>query len=384
MNNYKFRKFKNKIGWLLKTNSLTRGLIIDNIRKKNDINYGYLESYINTAEKVLIGDSKLRLGIVKDEDNLSYSLNTYWPKFERFAKNNNISYSFLNIHSNNWINESAKFDLIVWRPLSDPSSLYEARTKIAYIENILKIRCHPSTGELFLYEDKIRLYYHLNAHNLPVIPTFISFDEKECMDNLASFDYPLISKSYVGSGSMSVSKINNKSEARKHIRKAFSKGLNTGFPYSRQKGYVFFQKYIDDASYDLRIIMIGEKVFGYYRMIPKNDFRASGAGLIVKEDLPPEAVLLAMKVKGVMPGIMLAVDFLKSEKENKFYISETSISIDIETPAQLVVNNVPGYYLLKESSLEFHPAKFWLQELLLEELIKEPFGKNTFNLKFIG
>jgi glutathione synthase/RimK-type ligase-like ATP-grasp enzyme len=371
MSNYKYRKFKDKMGWALKTNPFTRRLIINYINKKNSINFDKMLDYIDTANKVIVSSCKLRLGIVKDEDKTSFSLNTYWPKFERFAKYNNIHYSFLNIHSDNWIKESANYDLIVWRPLSDPASLYEASIKMAYIEKFLKIRCHPSSNELWFYEDKIRQYYHLSACNLPVIPTFISFDEQECINKLETFEYPLVSKSYIGSSSLSVSRINNKAEAKRHIFKAFSKGLNTGFPYLRQKGYVFFQKYIDDATYDLRIIMVGEKIFGYYRMKPNDDFRASGAGLIVKDELPLDAVLLAMKVKEKMPSTMRAVDMLKSKKDDKYYIIETSISLDISTPEQLVLKNVPGYYILTDGSLDFHPGKFWLQELILEELIKE-------------
>jgi glutathione synthase/RimK-type ligase-like ATP-grasp enzyme len=162
---------------------------------------------------------------------MSFRYNSYWPKFERFAKVNNIPYAFLNIHGDNWIKESSNYDRIVWRPLPYPSSLDEIRTKIAYIEKFLKIPCYPSAEQLWLYEDKIRQYYHLGSYNLPIIPTFISFDEQECIDKLESFEYPLISKSYVGSASVSVSKINNKAVARRYIFKAFSKGLDTGFSY---------------------------------------------------------------------------------------------------------------------------------------------------------
>jgi glutathione synthase/RimK-type ligase-like ATP-grasp enzyme len=375
MSSYRFRKFKHNIGWTLKTNPLTRGLIINYIRKKTSRDSVKLMDYIYSADKVLIGDCNIRLGIVKDDDNLSFKYYSYWPKFERFAKNNNIPYSFLNIHSDNWINESANYDRIVWRPLPYPSSLYEIRTKIAYIEKFLKIPCYPSAEQLWLYEDKIRLYYHLSTYNLPAIPTFISFDEQECINKLESFEYPLISKSYVGSASMSVSKINNKAEARRHIFKAFSKGLDTGFPYFRQKGYVYFQKYIGDADYDVRIILVGEKIMGYYRMVPKNDFRASGAGLIVNQDLPLEAVLLAQKVKERMPGPVLAIDFLKSRSEDRFYIIETSSAISVDTIGELILNNVPGYYLLNSNALVFHPGRFWLQDLVLEEFLKGSAGK---------
>ena len=371
MSSYRLRKLKRNLGWAFKTSPITRGLILNYIRKRNSRNNLKLMDYVYSADKVLIGDCNIRLGIVKDDDNLSFKYNSYWPKFERFAKNNNIPYSFLNVHSDNWIKESASYDRIVWRPLPYPSSLYEIITKITYIEKFLKIPCYPSTEQLWLYEDKIRQYYHLTSYNLPSIPTFISFDEQECINKLESFEYPLISKSFVGSSSVSVSKINNKAEARRHIFKSFSKGLDTGFPYFRQKGYVFFQKYIHDADYDVRIILVGEKIMGYYRMVPKNDFRASGAGIVTHEELPIEAVLLARKVRERMPGPVLAVDLLKSKSEDRFYIIETSSAIEVDNIGDFSLNNVRGYSLLNNNSLEFHPGRFWLQDLILEEFLKD-------------
>jgi len=371
MGNYWFRKTKRKIGWALKNNPFARRLIIDWVDKKNKRNFNAIQDLVNTADKVSIDNCNLRIGIVKDEDVLSLSLHSYWPKFERFAKNNKLSFCFVNLHADDWIKAAENLDVVLWRPLSNPSSLYEERTKIAYLEKFLKISCYPSSEELWLYEDKIRQYFHMIAHNLPVIPTFISFDERECFDKLDSFNYPLIGKAYIWSGSLCVTKINNKTEAKRHIARVFAGGLETCFPYFKQKGYVYFQKYIDDATFDLRIILVGEMIFGYYRMRPKHDFRASGAGLIVYNALPLEAVLLAKTVKEKMPSTILAVDLLNSVRENKFYIIETSIAIDIDTLGELFLKDIPGYYILKDGVLEFHEGKFWLQELTFKELLME-------------
>ena len=324
---------------------------------------------LETADRVIVNKPEIRLGIVKDENPLSLSFYPYWPLFERFARNNNIHYTFINIHCSDWIDQCSGLDLIAWRPLSDPASLYEQRTKTEYIEKFLNIRCHPSFRELWTYEDKLRLYYHLGRYNLPIIPTFISFDEAESNASLVKMDFPLVSKSYVGSSSMAVKLLKSRHEARRFIRSVFSVGLDTSFPYFRQKGYVYFQKFIPDASFDLRIIMVGKKIFGYYRFTPKNDFRASGAGLVEKTGFPVEAVLLALKVKEVLPSTIIAVDLLKSESENKYYVIEASINIDIETPMQLTVDGIPGYYEMHEGSLVFYPGKYWLQELTLEEMI---------------
>lgn len=378
MKNYYYRIVKRKLGWWLKTNLVTKRIIQNHIRRRNASNWDSLKEYIETAQRVEVDKSELRVGLVKDEDDLSFGLSTYWPKFERFLRNNSISYSILNIHREGWIEEAGKYDLIVWRPFSDPASMYEQYTKISFIEKNLSIRCHPSSDELWSYEDKVRVYFLLSLHNLPVIPTFISFDEQECLDKLNSFEYPLISKANVGSSSFSVRKLNNRISVKRYIHKAFSSGVSTGFPFYRQKGYVYFQKYVNDAPYDLRIIIIGRKIFGYYRMRPAHDFRASGAG--IQQDaghLPVEVVKLAFRVKEVMPSTMLAVDFLKSASENYHQIIETSINIDILTPGQLWCDGVPGYYTLDNEQLEFHPGKLWPQELIMEELINSMKAKTV-------
>ena len=98
MKSYRFRKLKRSIGWKLKTSRLTRKLIIDYIIRKNKANEDKIKMLVEDSDKVMINSMNLRLGIVKDEDNLSFSLETYWPKFERFARNNNLQYSFYNIH----------------------------------------------------------------------------------------------------------------------------------------------------------------------------------------------------------------------------------------------------------------------------------------------
>ena len=46
----------------------------------------------------------------------------------------------------------------------------------------------------------------------------------------------------------------------------------------REKGYIYFQDFIPNNKYDIRIIIIGKKAFAIKRNIRKDDFRASGSG----------------------------------------------------------------------------------------------------------
>lgn len=334
---------------------------------------------IEIAEKVFLNDNinhiDYKVGIVKDDlfrgDENYVSPRSYFPKYERFLRNNNIKYEFYNILSSNWLEEAEKYDLIIWHTASDPCTQKIAKNKLYVLDKVLNKKCLPSYDEIWGYEDKVNAHYFYKAHDLPEIPTFVSHDKNDIISFLERTKYPIISKLTTGSASFGVEKINNKSEAMKLVNKVFSdKGLKTYFPFERQKNYVYFQQFIDDATYDLRVITVGNKAMGYYRFPNEGDFRASGAGNYAKKEIPVEALDLAFKVKELYGANFLATDLLYSEKEQQYYIIESSIFIGVDTPNQLEIDGIPGYYKRNsESSYEFVKGQYWIQELALKELI---------------
>jgi len=335
-----------------------------------------LDNYLNIAKPVIINSiskKNLRVGLVKPIENEDYkgyvNNRAYWTKYERFLKSNNYNYCFYNIHLSNWIEEADKFDIIIWHTYSSPDIQEEAETKIYFLEKFLKKKCFPSFDEIWSYENKVRASYLYKFFNLPAIPTFVSQNKLDAMDYINKTTFPIISKITTGSSSNDVIKLKNKKQALKYVDSCFSEiGRKTYWPYLRQKNYVYFQKFIEDATYDLRIIVIGNKVFGYYRYAKRGDFRASGAGIVDKKSLPEQAMLLAINAKKMLNSSTLAVDMLYSEKEQKFFIIETSIFIGVDTAEQLVVDGKPGYYVFDDSkTFTFNEGKFWIQELSLAE-----------------
>jgi glutathione synthase/RimK-type ligase-like ATP-grasp enzyme len=71
-----------------------------------------------------------------------------------------------------------------------------------------------------------------------------------------------------------------------------------------------------NAGYDLRVIAVGNKVFGYYRDVPQGEFRASGMGMVRKGILPEDAVHLAMQVIKKLDLVIAAVDMLRDSQVN--------------------------------------------------------------------
>lgn len=346
----------------------------------NDLmNAAELNEYLEQAEKVILKNKPdIVVGLVKGADSYSDIGLTrereYYPKYERFLKNNNIAYEYYNPLLSNWMEEAKRFDLIVWHTNSDPSTQEIAEGKIYILEQMGKT-CLPSYDEVWSYENKIRANYLYELHNLPSIPTFISHSKSETLDYLAKAKFPIISKISTGSASYGVDKIDNLNEAKKLVDQVFSyKGKETYFKYINQKDYVYFQDFIEDATYDLRVMCIGEDLFGYYRYPNKGDFRASGAGNYQKKEIPVEALELAYQVYKAFCSNFLATDFVYSEKTKQFLIIESSVFIGIDSCEQLSIDNVPGKYTRKaKNEYDFVEGKFWVQELTLKKIIEKSF-----------
>jgi len=321
---------------------------------------------------------KPKIGLIKDFANIDFiPYNAYWPRFEKFLKNNNFEYILFNINEKNWLDYVKKCDAIIYRTPSEQYSQYEAKMKIWFIENILKKKVLPNYKSLWFYEDKIAQYYILKELGLPVIDTFISFSYSEAKNYIEYCNYPFVSKLTTGSGSLGVEIVKNKREAKRIVNKIFNDGYVTGYSYFKQKDYVYFQKFLENCEYDLRVIVIGNKLFGYYRLTPKDDFRASGAGLVVKKEIPVDALDFTYNVVQKLGVPFLAVDLLKDVISNQYLINEVSVFIQVDTDEQLHVDGKPGYYeRVDEGKYIFKEGKYWIQEFILEEFLKREYLNN--------
>jgi len=130
--------------------------------------------------------------------------------------------------------------------------------------------------------------------------------------------YPIVAKLRTGSGSNGVTLLKTKKQATKYAKIMFSKGLDPSpslmykayskaqssrnlktilsrmkkiptflstrrhakmLPY--EKGYCYFQEFIPNDGYDIKIVVIGDKLSYFARNVRKGDFRASGGGDIL-------------------------------------------------------------------------------------------------------
>lgn len=352
------------------------------IKKGIVIKYNKIQEYQNQAPPLIL-DKEIKkipkVGIVRNGLRFDdyVQKNASWLFYERYLKNNNIEYEYYDIFRSDWIQKAKAFDIIMWHVNSTPSDLYIARSKIYMIEKVFGIMCFPSFHEIWQYEDKIRASFLYKSFGLPEIPTFTTNSYEEAIKEIEHFIFPIVAKINTGAGSTGVEKIKNSQQAKKYIKNSFGiKGRETIYPYYRQKDYILFQEFIDDAKFDLRVMIIGNKAFGYYRYPNKGDFRASGAGNYEKKAIPAEALRIAIDVKNKLQSRLMGVDLLFSDKQQRYFIIEASLFNQIDTPEQLVIDGVPGYYDISDiNNIVFKPGKFWIHELVIEEVIKEWYKK---------
>ncbi|MFA5283401.1 MAG: hypothetical protein WC366_02675 [Bacilli bacterium] len=302
------------------------------------------------------------VGLVKDG-----AVHGYYEKYEKFLLANKIPYEFYDPSRSDFFEKAQKYDVIIWRVTDKVTGLYEAKQKIEFIEKNSKTLVFPSYKSLWCYEEKVRQCWFFANNEIPHIKSFVSNNYLESLDYIKRAEYPIISKESTSFSSLGVDKIKSYKRARKIVNDVFANGKKSTYSWMKQKDYVLFQEYVPNEGYDLRIVVIDDFFFGYYRYPKKHDYRASGSGIVVKKDIDIEALDFARKVYAKYDdSVMLAIDMIKDTRDNQFKVVETSIFIGCETSQQLKVDDVAGVYRYRAGKYVFEKGNFWLQEVTLK------------------
>jgi glutathione synthase/RimK-type ligase-like ATP-grasp enzyme len=265
----------------------------------------------------------------------------------------------------------------------------------------MKIPCFPNWKTSWHFDDKIKQYYLLRLHGFPIIDSYIFWEKDEALKWIESAQMPVIFKLKRGAGSNNVILVENKSNAKRLIKKMFGKGIKSGrisdknslqqrysTPYRKlrhlggdllrgvrgeyeplfwqvDKNYVLFQKFLPNNSFDTRVSIIGERAFAFRRFNRKNDFRASGSGNIDydKDEVDKRAIQIAFRISERLNFQSMSYDFLVNEKK-ELEICEISY-----TYVDYAVYDCPGFW---DKDLSWHEGHFWPQYCQLMDALGLP------------
>lgn len=274
-----------------------------------------------------------------------------------------------------------------------------ARQLIMSVE-LMGIKVFPNSDSCWHFDDKVGQKYLLEAINAPLVPSYVFYEKKTAMDWIDKTSFPKVFKLRGGASSINVKLVKNKKHARKLINKAFKRG----FPFTgrydslkdrfwrlkrnkdfkavihvlkgfirlilppegstllpRQKGYVYFQDFLPNNKYDIRLIVIGgEKAYGLKRIVRKNDFRASGSKKFVYDQINNETIIKAFDIANKLKLQSVAFDFIYSNK-GKPLIVEMSYGYGTEGSGKC-----KGYW---DKDLNWHEGPFdpygWMVQMLM-------------------
>lgn len=317
-----------------------------------------------------------------------------------YCKNKNLQYSIVNCYSNNIIHEMKNFDILLWSwNLSHFESLEFARELIYALEQMDKI-VFPNFKTSFYYDNKVGQKYLLESSNAPMVESYVFYSKEDAYKWIDTTSFPKVFKLSGGAGSMNVKLCHSKSEAISFTKKAFGKGFSqvdrvawvkdkmmklkenpskntlinfikaTGRLFvptqkekytSREKGYIYFQEFIPQNDFDIRVIVIGEKAFALKRLCRDGDFRASGSGKIVyeKDEIDTRCVDVSFKTSIKLDFQCMAYDFVFDENNNPLIV-EASYHF-----APYAYDKCQGYW---DEKLDWYNATINPQDMIMNEL----------------
>ncbi len=263
------------------------------------------------------------------------------------------------------------------------------------------IKVFPDFKTGWHFDDKVAQKYLLEAIDAPLVPSYVFYDKKEAMEWADNTTFPKVFKLKGGAGAANVKLVRTNTEAAKLINKSFGKGFSQfnrfgnlkeryskwrsgkgsllgvakGFGriliptefakmQAREKGYVYFQDFIPNNEFDIRIIIVANKAFAIKRMVRENDFRASGSGNIIydRKAVDVRCVDISFKTNEKIKAQSVAFDFVFDINNNPLIV-EISYGFAAEAYDQC-----PGYWT---SDMQWHEGKFNPQEWMVANLIKE-------------
>lgn len=315
-----------------------------------------------------------------------------------------IKYKIVDSYSTDIIYQLTDCNAFMWQFYqSNPKDILMAKQLLFAIEQ-KGIMVFPNFKTAWHFDDKVGQKYLLEVIAAPLVPTYVFYEKFEALEWAKKTHFPKVFKLRGGAGSQNVRLVQSLTDAERLIKKAFSRGfpiydpigslrerlrlyklgksnlrdLIEGLarfiippPYAkvrgREKGYIYFQDFVPGNDHDIRIIVIDDKAFAIKRMVRKGDFRASGGGDILYDNIliGEESLKLSFEIASKLDTQCVAFDFV--------YYNSIPLVVEISygfSPAGYV--DCPGYW---DKDLNWHEGKFdpygWMVEGVLKGIEKK-------------
>ncbi|MEY8861417.1 RimK family alpha-L-glutamate ligase [Tenacibaculum singaporense] len=306
----------------------------------------------------------MKIAILYDVNERLHTTN--WSlAWEEYCKKNNIAYQIVNPYKIEVVKTLLKFDIILWH-YSNYSfkDMLMAKNVLNTLEDRGK-KVFPSFKDAWHFDDKLAETYLLESVEAPMPKSFYyySLTELDKAINDKKMSFPIIAKLRGGSGSHNVKKIDSVEELRKYGKQMFTSGLSSApslmykassnikssknlkifikrakrIPeflrslsnakkFNIERGYVYLQEFIPNDGYDLKVVVVGDKLSFIGRNIREGEYRASGGGSLFyeREKVTKEVIDSAFKTSDELGFKCMGYDYVVNSKTGKGIIIEIS------------------------------------------------------------
>jgi len=320
----------------------------------------------------------------------------------KYFDDRDIPYKIVDCYNSNIIKELEDIDILFWSWNIDEIEATLFAKELTWILEKKGIVVVPSFNTSFIYDNKIAQKYLLESIKAPFVKSYIFYDKNKAIEWINQTNFPKVCKLSKGAGSNSVYLCKTKTEAVKWINRAFSKGfsrfdriewfkdnikkflknkslkqfelMSRSFvrlfiptkyeKYGKEFGYVYFQDFIPNNSFDIRIITIGDKAIGIKRLCRDDDFRASGSGLIVYEhkEIDIRCIDIAFEISDKLDMQYMSYDFIFDMNSNPLIVE---ISHYFSYKAYSYCN---GYW---DRDLNWHDYQINIPKMIAESIIEK-------------
>ena len=325
---------------------------------------------------------------------------SYSVEWIKYCKMNDIAYKIVDCFDSEIISQLEDCDGLMWHwPQWDYKAILFAR-QLTYALELKGIKVCPNSNTCWHYDDKVGQKYLLEANDIPFVPTAIFYDKTDALNWCEQASFPKVFKLTGGASSMNVKLVRDLSEAKRFVKQAFKdgfsivnrqallqdrimdfkkkpdfkslyslvKGIGRLFIPTRLEktigndiGYIYFQDFVPDNSFDIRIYVIGNHAFGAKRMVRENDFRASGSHNFIfdPDQINIKCVEISFEVAYRLKLQSVAFDFVFSNDQP--LITEISYASAIEG-----YRECSGYW---DNKLVWHNEQPFEERFMIEDFI---------------
>lgn len=317
-----------------------------------------------------------------------------------YCQQNKVDYKLVNCYDSNIIKQLEDCDALMWHHHHFNYKDVLFAKQLLYSVELSGKKVFPNFNTCWHFDDKLGQKYLFEALGVPFVTTNVFYEEKEAIDWIKSTSFPKVFKLRGGASALNVNLVRTEKEAIYLTKKAFGRGFSQfnrlGFlkdkitkvragnepfllgilkgiaalfipiefekMHGREKGYVYFQDFIPNNDFDIRVAVVGDKAFANKRMNRKNDFRASGSRdyIFEKKEIDERCIQIAFEVNRKLNSQSAYYDFLFDQANNPL-ILEISYGSVVHK-----YDNCQGYW---DDKLNFYEGKFNPQYWHMENII---------------